>query len=422
MQLICSSSGSVDLRHPGQGIRDIQNAGFENISLDFSLCAPPWGLEALGKQEKRKADPCMTALFQDPSYLKTLLSGLFSQCRKDALQIPVARVPYLQRDTKRTDLNTFLEQLTVNSIRLCGEIGCPVLIVPPLFSGIEKGQEWQENYAYYLRLADIARECHVTILLENQCLNYNGHFLRGICSDAGEAARWVDCLNRDAGEERFGFCMDTGVCTLCAQDMHTFAGILGHRIKAVRLRDCDGYQENSLLPFTCADRGQNRTDWLNLIRGLRGIGFDGSLILDFADTVAAFSPLLRPSLFSLAYAVAEYVKWQIEIENLLRKYPSIVLFGAGNMCRNYMKCYGETYPPLFTCDNNSALWGSEFCGLEVKPPETLKELPEDCCVFICNIYYREIEKQLQELGVKHIEFFNDEYMPSFYFDRIERNI
>ncbi len=56
----------------------------------------------------------------------------------------------------------------------------------------------------------------------------------------------------------------------------------------------------------------------------------------------------------------------------------------------------------------------------VKDPESLRGLPENCAVFICNIYYREIEEQLRKMGVANpIEFFNDEYMPSFYFDRLE---
>ena len=90
------------------------------------------------------------------------------------------------------------------------------------------------------------------------------------------------------------------------------------------------------------------------------------------------------------------------------------------MCRNYMKNYGKQYPPLYTCDNNKSIWGTEFCGLEIKAPESLKDLPEDCVIFICNIYYREIQAQLREMGIQNpIEFFNDEYMPSFYFDRVE---
>ncbi len=162
------------------------------------------------------------------------------------------------------------------------------------------------------------------------------------------------------------------------------------------------------------------TDWLALIRGLRGSGFDGDLILDLQDTVQAFSPLLRPQVLALGRATADYFAMQVGIENALKKYSSVVLFGAGNMCRNYIKCYGAKYPPLFTCDNNEKLWGTEFCGLEVRSPEAMKNLPAGCGVFICNTYYREIEAQLRAMGVEGIEYFNDEYLPSYYFDRIRR--
>ena len=144
--------------------------------------------------------------------------------------------------------------------------------------------------------------------------------------------------------------------------------------------------------------------------------------MDMHDTASAFSPILRPELLKMAKSVAAYFKWQIGMENLLKKYSSRVLFGAGNMCRAYMKCYGEKYPPLFTCDNNETLWGSVFEGLEVKEPRCLMNLPSDCAIFICNIYYREIEAQLRQMGVENpVEFFNDEYMPTFHFDRIERD-
>lgn len=113
---------------------------------------------------------------------------------------------------------------------------------------------------------------------------------------------------------------------------------------------------------------------------------------------------------------------QIQIERDLKKYRQIALFGAGNMCRNYLKCYGDKYPPLFTCDNNPKLWGTELEGLAVKDPQELKNLPENSGVIICNIFYREIEAQLREMGITNIGYFNDEYMPSFYFDRLKREI
>ena len=90
------------------------------------------------------------------------------------------------------------------------------------------------------------------------------------------------------------------------------------------------------------------------------------------------------------------------------------------MCRNYMKCYGKAYPPLYTCDNDEKKWGTKFCGLVIQSPECLRELTEDTVILICNVYYREIERQLRNMGIANpIEYFNDEYMPSFHFDRVE---
>lgn len=217
----------------------------------------------------------------------------------------------------------------------------------------------------------------------------------------------------------FGFCLDTGVCNVCGNDMQSFANALGDRLRAVILRDNDGHHNASLLPFTCAYGERPDTDWTGLIRGLRSISFQGDLIVDFTDTLAVFPTLIKPALFSLAREVGDYIKWQIEMESSLKKYKKFVLFGAGNMCRNYMKCYGAKYPPLFTCDNNPKTWGTIFEGLEVKNPEALRQLPEDCCVVICNMYYREIEMQLREMGIVNVGYFNDEHMPSFYFGRLD---
>ncbi len=51
-----------------------------------------------------------------------------------------------------------------------------------------------------------------------------------------------------------------------------------------------------------------------------------------------------------------------------------------------MKCYGEQYKPLFTCDNNSSIWGTQFCGLDVKSPEALKICQRIVvCIFVMYI-------------------------------------
>lgn len=263
-------------------------------------------------------------------------------------------------------------------------------------------------------------ECEWT-LLKNQYRERNGKFIRGENSDAEVLAEKVDALNAECTEKIYGVCVDVGVLNLCGQNPYEYISTLGRRVKAVIIRENDGLHDVSLLPFTSVIDGRSQMDWLGVIRALREIEFDGLLIFDFSDTVKVFSPLLRPSLLKLAKSVAMFFEWQIKIEKYLAACESIVLFGAGNMCRNYMKCYGEKYPPLFTCDNNQKLWDTEFCGLDVKSPECLRELPKECVIMICNTHYFEIKKQLEEMGVENeIAFFNDEYLATYHFDRIER--
>lgn len=441
MEIVCSPWGIVDMERPGQGISDIAGAGFENVMLDMSMCCSAGELENFGKGRKAGERPGRAdrdLVSESPQRLHDCLEPMLAGCGKKNLKTSVARMPYLPRDTRRGDLGELMGRLAREALRACGRAGCRTIIVRPLSYGAlpadgnpgdggvlrdfgtDAGGDL--NREYFLGLADAARENGVMILLENQCRDVNGHLVRGFCADGSDAAAWVDRLNDAAGEERFGFCMDVGACSLCGADIREFAVTLGRRIKTVILRDCDGRAEGGMLAFTSVSvGGRPRTDWLGFIRGLRETGFDGQLVMDFSDTAGAFSPILRPKLVGLARSVAEYFAWQVGIENLLGKYRRVVLFGAGNMCRNYMKCYGEKYPPLFTCDNNKSLWGTEFCGLEVRSPESLRDLPGDCAIFICNIYYREIETQLRDMGITNpIEYFNDEYMSSFYFDRLER--
>ena len=418
MNVVCSTKGIVDIDRPNQGIMDISRAGFQNLFLDFSAYAPGGELENIGKAEAKKTN--RFPIIQDVSKLECVLEPMKNKWLAEKLVCNIAYAPYLNRDTKHLDLNGLIRRMAEESIRVCGKSGIKYLVVRPIFAGISLEHIREINREYYLHLASIAKENNVIILLENQCKDIHGHLVRGICADYSMAVEWVDALNSEAGEERFGFCMDVGICNICGINMYDFSKALGNRLKAVILRDCDGNKEASMLPFTCVNKCQSQTDWLNLIRGLREIEFDGELVLYIEDVAVGFSPILRPGLVQLAKSVADYFKWQIEIESLLKRYPNRVLFGAGNMCRNYMKNYGKQYPPLYTCDNNNSIWGNEFCGLEIKSPESLRDLPDDCAIFICNIYYREIQQQLREMGIKNpIEFFNDEYMPSFYFDRVE---
>ncbi|MCM1154878.1 MAG: hypothetical protein NC392_05890 [Roseburia sp.] len=412
MNLSYRNTCLIDTRRPAGGIRDLKNAGIENLMLCIAAWLRPpeedndetasrrWKMKTVSKRE-------------EPETIKKRYLDMIAACRKDGIDIPVLYAPRFGRRKGKPWPQNYITDVMHESIDFCKKAECRYLV-------IGMPEEEKDDTGFYGKLSEKARKADIHILLVNQTTDLSGHLVRGVLCEPKRAVEVIDRLNRDAGQDVFGFCLDMGVCNICGNDVQGFVNALGNRLKAVILRDNDGHKNASLLPFTCAYGEKTVTDWMGLIRGLREIGFDGELIVDFTDTLAAFSPLIRPTLFKLAREVGDYFKWQIEIENNLKKYKRFVLFGAGNMCRNYMKCYGEKYPPLFTCDNNPKLWGTEFEGLIVKNPEELKNLPEDCCVVICNIYYREIERQLQEMGIKNIGYFNDEYMPSFYFDRLDR--
>ncbi len=400
MQVSLSAMTVIDLRSAKKYVQYTVEAGFRYMMLDLGLFCSEYALEGFGK----------STYALDEEEIKACFESFLEQCREKSILFDTIRAPYLGWNTKRTDLNDLMFRIAKECMQCCEKTGSRNLIVQPLFAGIAKDSVWRENYNYLIELGRTAQKCNICLLLENQCANINGHFVRGVCADVSEVSEWIDTLNRDLGSEVFGFCLDTESCNLCGQDMGEMAGALGKRLRAVLMRECDGVYESSRLPYTSTNSHGCGTDWASLINGLRRMEFEGELIFDVHDTLRGLSPLLRRQIYPLIRSVADYFVWQIEMEKRIRKHPARVLFGAGKMCRNYMEYYGEKYPPYFTCDNDSNLWGTTVCGLEVKPPESLKQIPSECVVIICNTYYEEIAKQLKEMGIKNIETFSDEYL------------
>lgn len=405
MNISCQSIINID--RPRQGILDLKNAELDRIFLPVHVSfSEPGESEKTGKLLNKNSPETITERY----------GPIIEKCAAYGIQIAFITTPVIPPKANSQAVLPMLETVGIQCLVLCKEAKCRFLLLELPDQLMENdGDGLQGAYDYFFNMAKMAREYQVTLLLKNKTKEAGGHLVRGFCAEASDAVEWVDRLNRKLGYDAYGFCVDTGICNICGNHIQSFIDTLGNRIKAVVLRENDGCRDMSMLPFTCA---AFETDWLGVIRGLRDIGFDGELAVDFSNTYASFSPLLRPALYPLVKRTAEYFRWQIGIESALKKYRKFVLFGAGNMCRNYMKCYGKKYPPLFTCDNNPKTWGTVFEGLEVKSPEELNSLPEDCCVVICNIYYREIETQLREMGIKNIGYFNDEYMPSFYYDRL----
>lgn len=433
MNIICDSKRIIDVVRTKGKIKEALSAGFSQFSFNCTAVCDPMEFEFLKLRNfKRERDFYLT---EEPERLIEAADSLFfNNALELGFSLPVAMAPYTYPDVKAENINNgILRALAKETLKAADSFAganrevCNAVIIHPITAGIDAKDLWATNKAFFKELGDLADSLgsNIQILLINKCRNNNGHLIRGFLAETEEICRFVDELNDETGAgvkgkaPRFACCFDFGVATLCGQDVYEAIVPLGERLKAVIVRDCDGIHDVSMLPFTACFKGQ-QSDWLGLIRGLRKLDFDGDLIMDFSDTYSSFSDRLKPEILRTASRTGDYLAWQIGMNRMVKKYDKRVLFGAGNMCRAYMKDYGQEYPPLFTCDNNSARWGEEFCGLTIESPDKLKELSPDVAIFLCNIYYDEIEQQLRRMGLENpIERFNDEYMQTFHMDRLK---
>ena len=365
MDFLCAPEGLSDPFHPVQGICDIAAGGFAATVLDGMLFSENTRGESVGLD-------------------RAALERFGLRCRAEGLSLPLAYAPYWREEAWRGGRRAKCQRTVADyqsdakqCIALAGSFGCRAVVVRPLQEGIARDALWAENRAFFLSLAEAARAAGVQLLLANRARSVGGHLVRGACADPRQAVEWVDALNAAAGEERFAFALDMAASAPFGQALHGMIHVLGDRLRAIAVCDSDAAGTKALLPFAGADHGMCGTDWQNVIRALRETQFDGMVVLHMRDTAAAFPPLLRPALMKLAHEVLDYIVWQIEMEKRLARYERHVLFGAGRMCRNYLAAYGADYPPLFTCDNNEALWGQAVDGLPVRPPKELLSLPKD---------------------------------------------
>lgn len=405
MDVICSIGGSDEGRCPRNRLNMFRQAGFSESVLDFN-----WFNECIVQWEKWE---------ETMDNWRDLLNDWVEEATRQGIHFKIAVAPHFKKEYRIKNAEKRKDALVKEYIRYAGKYGCKFIVIPSLESDSQE-KCIKVNRDFYLSLAGLAKDSGITILLRNSLKNHNGHYVRGFFSEPVQTATFIDELNEKSGAEVFGFCLDVGSCNMVGQDIYFFVVSLKSRLKALYLYENDGFHYNRLMPFFAANDEGSQFDWFNLIGSLRGIGFNGMAVVDFSTTLSALPKPLYPAMLRFAYELTEYLArqsgtkyWerQADIEKTLDKYPTRVLFGAGNMSRDYMERYGEKYPPRYVCDNNPKLWGTEFCGLRVHSPDDLKLLPEDCAVFVCNaIYYQDIEQQLSDMGIKNpVARFGDEY-------------
>ncbi len=186
-----------------------------------------------------------------------------------------AHAPFPSWVAGEAEINGKMIEVLKNTIRACDYIDCRRLIIHPFFAGYDKmlsfEDEWALNLESYAKLIPVAKENGVTICLENMFTAFKGKIIAACCSNPVLACKYVDELNALAGENVFGFCLDTGHALLCGLDIRQTMLTLGKRICAFHIHDNNGTSDQHLAPY------MGVLDWQRFIEGLRLIGYKDTL-------------------------------------------------------------------------------------------------------------------------------------------------
>jgi sugar phosphate isomerase/epimerase len=187
--------------------------------------------------------------------------------------------------------NEYVMDAIQKSIRVCGYIGIPYLVVHPHFLGynekLSPEEEWRINIERYGALIADAKASNVTICLENMFAGHKGRIYSAICSDMNESVRYIDALNELAGEKRFAFCLDIGHSLLCSNDIYSDIRTLGGRLEALHIHDNNGVADQHLFPY------MGIVDWDRFCKGLKDIGYKGVLSFETYNGLNAFDKALK---------------------------------------------------------------------------------------------------------------------------------
>jgi sugar phosphate isomerase/epimerase len=139
-------------------------------------------------------------------------------------------------------------------------------------------------------------------------------------SEVSFLAKTIDRLNREAGTECFGACLDTGSGNLLGKNLCGMIEHLGHRIGLLHAGDNDGRTRQCQMPYTFTrGRGELSTDWYGIIGTLAMCGFKGPVVYDIAGLFEVTPACLRPGWYRLLSAVV--LEWEgiLELEEYLKK-------------------------------------------------------------------------------------------------------
>lgn len=251
----------------------------------------------------------------DPSPMDEPLDELLERMRpyRDAARrhhvaISQVHAPYPCWVMGEEATNRRMVEAVRKSIAITAFMDCSHCVIHPAFSNENRKrcppeEEWQLNREFYGGMIPLLKQYKVMALLENMfCRDFEGGRVAAACGDPYEAAMWVDRLNEMAGEECFGFCLDTGHMNLSRQNLERALYILGNRVKALHMHDNGGHLDDHIAPFN------GTVDWELFLDTLKAVGYQGDLNFEAHHAVSNYPVPLTEAALRLLAEIGRYFR------------------------------------------------------------------------------------------------------------------
>jgi len=223
--------------------------------------------------------------------------------------------PYPVRVEGKSELSGYMQGTVMpKSIIIAEILGVPWMVVHPFKMQYLYGKERerQENLEYFKILVPLLKQCNVKVCFENLYENIGRRIVEGVCANPDDAIWYIDTLNEYAGEELFGFCLDTGHLQLVKRDPYDFIVKLGSRLKALHIHENDYAGDLHQMPFTFGNSREDGQNWDKICRGLKEVGFSGTLSFETFPTLNSFPKSMADTVLKSIYSVGEYLAGRIE--------------------------------------------------------------------------------------------------------------
>ena len=292
--------------------RMVKDAGFEAVEWNLEMGLPCGEIRAGRYRGVSIYEKGLEAAWEEYGPHAELIHNT-------GLTITQAHAPFPAYVPGYPDSQEFMIGILKVCIQICHRAHCKNLIIHGNSLALTDRNHTQKdidrmNWELYTAFIPLLRETDVTVCLENLFTNYkpakysNTMLIPGICKDPWQAADLIDRLNKEAGKECFGLCLDTGHLQIAHGDFRTYIPVLGKRIKALHIHDNDGVQDLHRAPYT------GTICWKDFYEALGQIGYDGDL--NFETIKQTTTELLDPELVApwldLIYKTGVHFRSKIE--------------------------------------------------------------------------------------------------------------